>query len=218
LLREGVPEDKIVVSGNTVIDALLWMASTHPEPPLDFPHLKTILLTAHRRENFGQPLRDAFTAVRAFVDIHPDTAVYFPVHPNPNAHAVAAEMLSGHPRIHLVQPLSYRKMVAVLHACWCVVTDSGGLQEEAPALGKPVLVLRDVTERPEAIESGVVKLIGTERASVFDMLSSLYHDSMLYQKMARPVFPYGDGHAGERIVNALRKVLRVEDATVHFIK
>ena len=203
LVRENISREKILVSGNTVIDSLLEVAASKPARPADFPRLKTILLTAHRRENFGAPLRDAFTAIRAFVDLTPDVAVYFPVHPNPNARETAIEILSGHPRIKLVDPLGYRDIVAAIQNAWCVVTDSGGLQEEAPALGKPVLVLRDVTERPEAVASGVVELIGTSREAVFGALFELYKNSAKYARMARPVFPYGDGHASKRIVEAL---------------
>ncbi|MEH2536035.1 UDP-N-acetylglucosamine 2-epimerase (non-hydrolyzing) [Bradyrhizobium sp. AZCC 1588] len=203
LARENIAQDKIIVSGNTVIDSLLEVAASRPALPADFPRLRTILLTAHRRENFGAPLRDAFTAIRAFVDLTPDVAVYFPVHPNPNARETAIEILSGHPRIRLVDPLGYRDVVAAIQNAWCVVTDSGGLQEEAPALGKPVLVLRDVTERPEAVASGVVELIGTSRQAVFGALFELRNNRAKYTRMARPVFPYGDGHASKRIVDAL---------------
>jgi UDP-N-acetylglucosamine 2-epimerase (non-hydrolysing) len=204
LLRENIPSEKIIVSGNTVIDALLETAAVKLAPPPDFPAGRVILMTAHRRENFGKPLRDAFAGIRAFLDIHTDVGVYFPVHPNPKAADVANEILSGHPRVRLVQPLSYRNMVAALQHCWCVVTDSGGLQEEAPAIGKPVLVMRDVTERPEAVDAGVVEIVGTGRLSVFDALACLHRDSNKYQRMARPVFPYGDGKAGKRIADAIR--------------
>jgi UDP-N-acetylglucosamine 2-epimerase (non-hydrolysing) len=203
LLNENVPKDKVFVSGNTVIDSLLEIAATRPPAPPEFQGKRTILLTAHRRENFGARLRDALTAVRAFVDLTPDVGVYFPVHPNPNAREAAMEMLSGHPRIHLVEPLNYRAMVAAIQNAWCVVTDSGGLQEEAPALAKPVLVLRDVTERPEAVASGVVELVGTSREAVFKALYELHSTPAKYTRMARSVFPYGDGHASRRIVDVL---------------
>jgi len=203
LLKENVPNEKIIISGNTVIDSLLETAASKPVVPADFPELRTILLTAHRRENFGNPLREAFTAIRAFVDLTPDVAVYFPVHPNPNAREIAYEVLSGHPRIKLVEPLGYRDIVAAMQNAWCIVTDSGGLQEEAPALGKPVLVLRDVTERPEAVASGVVEIIGTSRGGVFSSLFELNKNDLKYKRMARPVFPYGDGQASKRIVDAL---------------
>ena len=203
LINENVPKDKVFVSGNTVIDSLLEVAATKPPPPPEFQSRRTILLTAHRRENFGPRLRDALTAVKAFVDLTPDVGVYFPVHPNPNAREAAMEVLSGHPRIHLVEPLNYRDMVAAIQNAWCVVTDSGGLQEEAPALAKPVLVLRDVTERPEAVASGVVELVGTSREAVFKSLYELHKTPAKYARMARSVFPYGDGHASRRIVDVL---------------
>lgn len=203
LLDENVPADRILVSGNTVIDSLLEIAAVKPPTPADFPQMRTILVTAHRRENFGAPLREAFTAIRAFVDITPDVAVYFPVHPNPNARDVAFEIFANHPRIKLVEPLGYRDIVAAIQNAWCVVTDSGGLQEEAPALGKPVLVLRNTTERPEAVASGVVEIIGTSCEAVFNSLAELNRNRVKYTRMARPVFPYGDGHASKRIVEAL---------------
>ncbi|MBR0697752.1 non-hydrolyzing UDP-N-acetylglucosamine 2-epimerase [Bradyrhizobium lablabi] len=211
LARENIARHKILVSGNTVIDSLLEVAATRPAPPADFPRLKTVLLTAHRRENFGAPLQDAFAAIRAFVDLTPDAAVYFPMHPNPSAREAALDMLSGHPRIRLVEPLGYRDVVASIQNAWCVVTDSGGLQEEAPALGKPVLVLRDVTERPEAVASGVVDLIGTSRRGVFGALLELHNSPAKYARMARPVFPYGDGHASKRIVAALHRQFVTQD-------
>jgi len=203
LIDENVPKDKVHVSGNTVIDSLLEVAATKPPPPAEFKSRRMILLTAHRRENFGPKLRDALTGVRAFVDLAPDVGVYFPVHPNPNARDAAFEILSGNPRIHLVEPLGYQEMVAAIQNAWCVVTDSGGLQEEAPALAKPVLVLRDLTERPEAVASGVVELVGTSRESVFKSLYELHKSPAKYAQMARPVFPYGDGHASRRIVDTL---------------
>ena len=213
LIKENVPKEKIIVSGNTVIDSLLEVAALKPPPPADFPGLRTILLTAHRRENFGDPLKDAFTAIKAFVDLTPDVALYFPMHPNPNARETALEILSGHPRIKLVEPLGYRDIVAAIQNAWCVVTDSGGLQEEAPALGKPVLVLRDVTERPEAVASGVVELVGTSRDAVFSSLFELNRNQAKYARMARPVFPYGDGHASKRIVESLHQQFAVAAET-----
>jgi UDP-N-acetylglucosamine 2-epimerase (non-hydrolysing) len=207
LKQENIRDDQVLVSGNTVIDALLEVAADAPAAPPDFPsQARPILLTAHRRENFGSRLREAFTAIRAFVDLAPDTAVFFPVHPNPHARAAAREIFSGHPRIILAEPLSYREMVGALQRCWLVVTDSGGLQEEAPAIGKPVLVLRDTTERPEAVDAGVVRLLGTAQQRVFRELMELYSSEASYKGMARRVFPYGDGHAASRIVAALRKL------------
>src|SRR5450631_383201 len=205
LRNENIPDSQILVSGNTVIDQLLETAAQNPPPPPDFPNMpRVILLTAHRRESFGEPLREALTAIRTFIDATPDTAVYFPVHPNPAARLIAHEILSNHRRIVLAEPVSYSKIVGAMRRSWLVVTDSGGLQEEAPALGRPVLVLRDVTERPEAVVAGAVRVIGTMRSRVLEALTDLYRDNIKYQRMARPIFPYGDGHAAERIVAALQ--------------
>jgi len=209
LRSENIPEERILISGNTIIDALLQTAAEHPSSPANFPSApRTLLLTAHRRENFGKPLRDAFRAIRAFLDTCPDTALFFPVHPNPAARWAAYEIFSNHPRITLADPLSYREMVGAMRDAWLIVTDSGGLQEEAPALGKPVLVLREVTERPEAVEAGGVQIVGTKSKHVFDALLHLHRDGALYEQMAQPVFPYGDGHAAKKIVERLRESLR----------
>jgi UDP-N-acetylglucosamine 2-epimerase (non-hydrolysing) len=208
LKREGIPAARILISGNTVIDALLAIAAENPKPPRDFPSVpKPILVTAHRRESCGDKIRGAFEAIRTFVDAHADTAVFFPVHVNPAARAIAHEVLSGHSRLVLAEPVSYREMVGAMQRTWLVVTDSGGLQEEAPALGKPVFVLRDVTERPEAVEAGVARVIGTSKDEVFAALMHLHRDESAYRQMARAVSPYGDGHAATRIVEHLRQML-----------
>jgi UDP-N-acetylglucosamine 2-epimerase (non-hydrolysing) len=208
LRSENISDKFIVVSGNTVIDALLETAAEKPQPPKEFPKMpRPILMTAHRRENFGERFRDAFTAIRAFIDVSPDTALFFPVHPNPAARSVAYEILSNHSRIILTDPLSYPELVGALQNSWVVVTDSGGLQEEAPALGKPVLVLRDVTERPEVVEAGVAKLVGTDRKRVFDALAELHANVAAYERMARPVFPFGDGQAAKRIISSISQFL-----------
>jgi UDP-N-acetylglucosamine 2-epimerase (non-hydrolysing) len=210
LRKENIPEALIVVSGNTVIDALLETVAEKPQPPKGFPKARRpILMTAHRRENFGERFRDAFLAVRAFLDVSPDAALFFPLHPNPEAYSVAHEIFSNHPRVTLANPLSYRDLVGALQASWAVLTDSGGLQEEAPALGKPVLVLRDVTERPEVVEAGVARLVGTTRERVFGALSDLYRNDTLYERMARPVFPYGDGQAAKRILSSIPQFMGV---------
>ncbi len=210
LLNEGISEDLILMCGNTVIDALLEAARSNPAAPARFPIVaRPILLTAHRRENFGEPLREALLAVRAFVDGNPDTGVFFPVHPNPAARSIAQQCLSNHDRIVLAEPVSYSEIVGAMQRSWLVVTDSGGLQEEAPALGKPVLVLRNVTERPEAVAAGAVRVVGTSHSRVFDALTELHSDKAAYDRMARPIFPYGDGHAAQRIVAALRSKLAI---------
>jgi UDP-N-acetylglucosamine 2-epimerase (non-hydrolysing) len=212
LVAEGVCAADCIVTGNTVIDALLETAARRPPLPTAFPvGCKTILLTAHRRENFGPPLERALSALRSVVVRYPDTAIFFPVHPNPNTKDVAERILGNHARIVLSEPLGYSSLVAAMQASWLIVTDSGGLQEEGPALGKPVLVLRDITERPEALDSGVVRLVGTDSSRIVQAISELHDDPQAYQRMARPVFPYGDGHAAERILVALRRRLLPAD-------
>lgn len=211
LVAEGVCAADCIVTGNTVIDALLETAARSPHLPTAFPAgRKTILLTAHRRENFGLPLEQALSALRSVVDLYPDTAIFFPVHPNPNTKSMAERILGDHPRIVLSEPLSYSPLVAAIQASWLIVTDSGGL-EEGPALGKPVLVLREITERPEALDSGVVRLVGTDAGNILQAISELHDDPRAYQRMARPVFPYGDGHAAERIVAEMRRRLLPAD-------
>jgi UDP-N-acetylglucosamine 2-epimerase (non-hydrolysing) len=160
-------------------------------------------MTFHRRENFGAPMVEAFSAVREFVIDRPDIHVLFPVHPNPNVTAAVASHLSGHDRIHLCEPLDYESFTAAMNRAFIVLTDSGGVQEEAPALGKPVLVMRRETERPEAVAFGVVKLVGTHRDEIKHWLGRLCDDSEVYQSMSRGVSPYGDGKAAMRIVAAI---------------
>jgi UDP-N-acetylglucosamine 2-epimerase (non-hydrolysing) len=210
LRSENIPASHILMSGNTVIDALLETAAEAPAAPRGFPKVaRPILLTAHRRENFGEPLREAFAAIRTFVDANEDTAVFFPVHPNPAARTIAQQVLSNHDRIVLAGPATYSEIVGAMQRSWVVVTDSGGLQEEAPALGKPVLVLRDVTERPEAVAAGAVRVVGTTRERVLSALDDLHNNRAAYDRMAKPIFPYGDGHAAQRIVAALRMRMAV---------
>lgn len=208
LLREGARAEACVITGNTVIDALLQTASRDLPPPRGFPATpRVILATAHRRENFGRPLEEALAGLRAFVERHDDVGLFFITHPNPNAREPARRILGECPRIALSDPLGYADLVSALKRCWLAVTDSGGLQEEGPALGKPVLVLRDVTERPEAVHAGAVRIIGTKYDAVLGALSELREDEHLYRKMSAPVFPYGDGRAAERIVEAMRRRL-----------
>ncbi|MGO3932760.1 non-hydrolyzing UDP-N-acetylglucosamine 2-epimerase [Rhodopseudomonas pseudopalustris] len=208
LINEKVSRDTIHVTGNTVIDALLQTARAKPPIPAQFPKGdKTILLTTHRRESFGQPMREALSAVRSFLDANPDVSVFFPVHPNPTARDVALDVLGSHPQAVLNPALSYRDLVASMQKSWVVLTDSGGLQEEAPALGKPVLILRDSTERPEMVEAGAARIVGTRRASVIGALSELAQSSATYQRMARPAFPYGKGNSAGRIVGLLPSIL-----------
>lgn len=205
LLREGVVPGDCLVTGNTGIDALLQTAAHRLPAPKGFPDLpRVILATAHRRESFGAPIENALRGIRAAVDQHDDLGLFFVTHPNPRAHEPAQRILGGHPRIVVTDAIGYADMVEALKRCWLVVTDSGGLQEEAPALGKPVLVLRNTTERPEAVRAGAVRVIGTDAAAVSGAISQLCDDPALYARMSVPVFPYGDGHAAQRIVAAMR--------------
>lgn len=209
LLREKVDPDRIFVTGNTVIDALLdtvrQKVSFDEEPVLrkiDFDK-RILLLTAHRRENLGEPMRDIFQALRRIVADFPDVELVFPLHKNPRVRWVAEEVLGGEPRIHLIEPLDYELFVHLMNKSYLVLTDSGGLQEEAPALGKPVLVLRDTTERPEAVEAGTVALVGTGGEAVYRQTAALLTGEALYRQMAEAVNPYGDGKASQRILEAI---------------
>ncbi len=203
LREEGIPSDRIHITGNTCIDTLLQtvakMGSSRPEAG------RLILLTAHRRENFGKPLRSIFTAVRRIVERFPDVRVVYPVHPNPRVRESARKILGGHDRIELCAPLDYFAFVNLMRRATVILTDSGGIQEEAPALGKPVLVLRATTERPEAVAAGVARLVGTGEAAIVEATSLLLNDREVYATMARAVSPYGDGSAAARIVDLLSR-------------
>lgn len=197
----------VFVTGNTVIDALLETARKTKRPiskelRKQLPR-KIIFMTAHRRENFGRPIQEIFSAVRALAREFPDVHWIYPVHPNPNVRLPARAQLAGLKNMHLLSPLSYADAVWLLKKCSLVVTDSGGLQEEAPALGKPVLVLREVTERPEAVKAGTVQLVGSNRARLVRAVRRLLTDKKAYRKMAAAVNPYGDGRAARRIHEAV---------------
>ena len=214
LLREGKDPASIVVTGNTVIDAFLWVhGRLRPEDVLfradsvarDGVALtpRLIFVEAHRRENLGEPMESICRALATVVDRHPDVSILWPVHPNPAVVEVVRRVLDGKPRVHLVQPLEYRKLVGAIGASMLVATDSGGLQEEAPCLGKPVLVLRRVTERPEGVAAGTLELVGTDESTIVTSLERLLTDDAAYQRMARAANPYGDGKASARIAAAL---------------
>lgn len=208
LLAEGVAEANIFVTGNTVIDALLGTVKPgYVFPPqlasLNQEKGRLILVTTHRRENLGEPMRQVYQAIRAILEDFPDSRVIFPVHRNPLVRQVVEEELSTVARVHLIEPLEYQPFVNLMNQAHIILTDSGGIQEEAPSLGKPVLVLRDTTERPEAIEAGTVKLIGTGRDSVYQELKLLLSDAGEYTRMAEATNPYGDGRAASRIVECL---------------
>jgi len=207
LLREGVPAATVHVTGNTVIDALLWAVDRVDTASFEpAAGKRLVLVTAHRRENFGAPFLSVCDALRDLAD-RGDLQVLYPVHPNPDVHDVAHRMLGTHPAIRLVDPLDYPAMVAAMRACTLILTDSGGVQEEAPTLGKPVLVLRTTTERPEGIDAGAAKLVGTDRARIVAEASRLLDDASAYAAMATVKNPYGDGRAAERIVVAIGAAL-----------
>ncbi len=210
LLREGVSEGAIVVTGNTVIDALLEVVAMQPSrvPELPLRGKRILLVTAHRRENFGTPLEEIFAALCDLAQRYPDVDVVYPVHPNPHVDGPARRALSGTAGVHLIPPLEYKAFCDLMAASYLILTDSGGIQEEAPSLRKPVLVLRDETERPEAIEAGVVKLVGPHRQKIVEEAARLLDDPTAYAKMAGGGNPYGDGKAASRIVAILRRALR----------
>ena len=209
LLHEGVPPERVIVTGNPVIDALQDVAARPYDvtrgPLAAIPwERRVILVTAHRRENFGRPLENIFTALRTLAETYPkDVHLVYPVHLNPNVRGPAHRLLGNLPNVSLIEPLDYLPMVHLMKRAYLVVTDSGGLQEEAPALGTPVLVLREVTERPEAIEAGTARLVGTDPATILSETRRLLDDPAARQAMAHAANPYGDGHAAERIVKAL---------------
>lgn len=206
LLKEGVPDSEIIVTGNTVIDALLMTASKDLELAVTLdPTKRLVLVTSHRRENFGEPFRNICRALRTLAENNPEVQFLYPVHPNPNVKDVAHEFLAGLQNVTLCEPLDYAPFIAAMKRAYIILTDSGGVQEEAPALGKPVLVLRDETERPEAVEQGVVKLVGPNYERIVEEAQRLLDDETAYKAMARGVSPYGDGHAAERIVKTLRE-------------
>ena len=208
LLDEGLTPEAIHVTGNTVIDALHHISrNSVATQSASLPEGRMILVTAHRRENFGQPLRNIFNALREIVDERPDVCVVYPVHPNPNVSVLAHEILGCHPRIRLCEPMEYVSFVAAMKSACLILTDSGGIQEEAPALGKPVLVLRNETERPEAIEAGVAKLVGTDTRTIVDETLRLLDSDATYQQMAQGISPYGDGSAAMRIAEILARDL-----------
>ena len=207
LLMEHHPESAIFITGNTAIDALrLTVQEDYHHQVLDQldPEKKLVLVTMHRRENQGQPMRAVFGALREMVDAHPELEVVYPVHLSPAVQEAAKDILGDHDRIHLIAPLDVFDFHNLASRSYFIMSDSGGVQEEAPSLGKPVLVLRDTTERPEGVKAGTLKLVGTDPERVKEEMTALLTDSDLYQKMASARNPYGDGKASERIVQAIQ--------------
>ena len=205
LLKEGKSSDSIFVTGNTAIDALKTTVRgnyTHPE--LDWVNgSRLIMITAHRRENLGEPMRHMFSAIRRVMDEHPNVKAIYPIHMNPVVREIANEYLGGDDRIHIIEPLDVLDFHNFLSRCYLILTDSGGIQEEAPSLGKPVLVMRDTTERPEGILAGTLKLVGTEEETIYGEFSRLLSDKDAYDAMSKASNPYGDGHACERIADVI---------------
>lgn len=209
LLKENVNPETILVTGNTVIDALQTTVKADYEfADAEFNKIfahgnRLILMTTHRRENLGEPMRNVYKALRKVLETHADVEAIFPVHKNPKVREIVQEELGGLDRVHLIEPMDYEPFANLMGKVDIVLTDSGGIQEEAPALGKPVLVLRDTTERPEAVDAGTVKLIGTAYEDVLRETNLLLDDSAHYKKMAEAANPYGDGKACERIIRAI---------------
>ncbi|MCR4440670.1 MAG: UDP-N-acetylglucosamine 2-epimerase (non-hydrolyzing) [Peptococcaceae bacterium] len=209
LLREGIRGEQIFVTGNTVIDALLrtvrdeYKFETPSLRGIDFAKHRVLVVTTHRRENLGERMHQMYMALRDIVREFPDVVLVFPVHKNPAVRSVAEEVLEGQERVLLIEPLDYEPFANLMNKSYLVLTDSGGLQEEAPALGKPVLVLRENTERPEAVCAGTVELVGTKRDRIYQAAKRLLVDEEAYRRMAGAVNPYGDGKASQRIVQAL---------------
>ena len=206
LLREGKNPNMIWITGNTVIDALATtVRPDYSNPDLDWASgSRLLLVTAHRRENIGTPMESMFRGIRAIADSYPDVKVIYPVHKNPNVRKIANELLSGHDRIRLVEPLDPISFHNYMARCFMVLTDSGGIQEEAPSFGKPVLVMRNTTERPEGVDAGVNILVGTDGSTIFQTAAMLLNEKKEYEKISRIVNPYGDGHAAERIAQVLK--------------
>ncbi len=206
LLRENVPASQVFLTGNTVVDAL--RAVTDRNLPVQSAELQSaiesrrpfVLITAHRRESFGAPMREAFGAIRELADRHSDTLFFYPVHPNPEVQRAAREVLAGHDSIVLTKPLEYFDLIAALRHADFALTDSGGIQEEAPTFGTPVLVMRDVTERPEGVRAGIAQLVGTDHDKIVHLGSALLTGT-LRQQMTNATNPYGDGRASERIAD-----------------
>ncbi|MDD3765578.1 MAG: UDP-N-acetylglucosamine 2-epimerase (non-hydrolyzing) [Eubacteriales bacterium] len=208
LLRENISEDNIFITGNTVIDALKTTVDKNytlcdSMKNVDFEGKRVILLTAHRRENLGMPLRNIFNAIRRIINDFPDVEVVYPMHMNPAVREPAREILGDLPRVRLIEPVDVRDLHNAMDRCFFVMTDSGGIQEEAPSLGKPVLVLRNETERPEAVAAGTVKIAGVDEENIYSLAHQLLTDENEYAKMSHAVNPYGDGFASKRTVEAI---------------
>jgi len=207
LLNEGFSENSISITGNTIIDSLNWVLEHSEDLDVEFPfdlqHSRTILVTGHRRESFGYGFQQICEALKTIAKQKPDIQIVYPVHLNPNVLEPVNRVLSNLPNLHLIEPLEYQHFVYLMNQSTLIITDSGGLQEEGPSLGKPVLLMRDTTERPEAVEAGTVKLVGTNQQTIVDETMQLLNNSEAYRQMAYAHNPYGDGAASEKIMEAL---------------
>lgn len=221
LIKEGIPQEKIFLTGNTVIDALFIALEKIKATPPDIPELPRhlmqrgsneplILITGHRRENFGGGFQNICQAISRLAVRFPHVAFVYPVHLNPNVQKPVYDLLKNHGNVHLIRPLDYLSFVALMNRSTLVMTDSGGIQEEAPSLGKPVLVLREATERPEAVEMGTVKLVGTDVTAIIENAVTLLNDKNVYAATASAVNPYGDGKAADRIISACAQFLDIQ--------
>lgn len=213
LMQEQVPSEKIHVTGNTVIDALFWIKERLTSEAIPEAILKIVdsdnpyvLITGHRRESFGDGFLNICKAIKTLAKKYPHYHFIYPVHLNPNVQTPVYELLGNKENIHLIEPIDYKPFVYLMDKCKIVLTDSGGVQEEAPSLGKPVLVMREVTERPEGVDAGTAKLVGTSAKNIINEVSTLIDDVKAYQKMANAVNPYGDGNAASRILKAINHV------------
>lgn len=213
LLKAGVPDSNVHITGNTVVDALLWVSKNVRERTPDGldPALmeslegrRLVLVTSHRRESFGEGLENICRAFLETVRRHPDVTIVYPVHLNPNVREPVHRLLGGEPRIKLLSPLGYLPLVYLMQRCYCIFTDSGGIQEEAPSLGKPVLIMRDTTERPEVVEAGCARLVGTSMENILNAADELLTNQSVYRAMSSVKNPFGDGSASEKIADALR--------------
>jgi len=220
LLQEGIAPERIFVTGNTVIDALFLARDKIKKKPPAIPQLcksilqssqQLVLITGHRRENFGKGFQNICKAVKTLAQRFPETQFVYPVHLNPNVRKPVYSLLGNQENIHLIEPLGYLPFVALMNRSTIILTDSGGVQEEAPSLGKPVLVMRDTTERPEAVDMGTVKLVGTNVNAIIDNVATLLNDKKVYSAMASAVNPYGDGKATDRIISAIAHFFNSND-------
>jgi len=213
LLKEGIKEESIIVTGNTIVDAVYWISKDLPEITTD---KKLILVTAHRRENWGEPMKELALAIKELVHEFPDIVFIIPLHKNPIVREIFNDILSSVERVKLLEPLDYPSLIGIMKNSYLILTDSGGIQEEAPTFGKPVLVLRETTERPEGVEKGVAKLVGMHKEAIVNSVKELLINKSVYIAMSKAGNPYGDGKAGKRVVKAVMYFLGIGEKPDEF--